>query len=135
MECCLVLSLAWPLVYIFSGGSREMNFEKIAEDKIREAIERGEFDDLPGRGRPLQGLAAYFAAPESVRVGYSVLKSSGFVPEEVDLLKEIELLKGRLESSFELSQKAIIQSEIRHLQLKYDLIMESYRKSRRAGRR
>jgi hypothetical protein len=112
-----------------------MNFEKIAEDKIREAIERGEFDDLPGRGRPLQGLAAYFATPESVRVGYSVLKSSGFVPEEVGLLKEIELLKGRLENCFELSQKAKIQLEIRHLQLKYDLIIESYRKSRRAGQR
>jgi hypothetical protein len=26
-------------------------FEAIAEQKIREAIERGEFDDLPGQGQ------------------------------------------------------------------------------------
>lgn len=28
--------------------------ESIAERKVREAIERGEFDDLPGQGEPLE---------------------------------------------------------------------------------
>jgi hypothetical protein len=32
-------------------------FESLAERRIREAAERGEFDDLPGAGRPLPGLA------------------------------------------------------------------------------
>lgn len=112
-----------------------MDFEKISEDKIREAMERGEFDDLPGRGKPLEGLAAYFATPESVRIGYSVLKGSGFVPEEVDLLKEIESLKEQLVSCAQESGKAKVRSEIRHLRLKYDLIIESYRRGRRGGRR
>jgi len=30
-----------------------MAFEKIAEEKIQEAIATGEFDDLPGKGKPL----------------------------------------------------------------------------------
>lgn len=31
-------------------------WESLAERRIREAAERGEFDDLPGTGRPLPGL-------------------------------------------------------------------------------
>ena len=50
-----------------------MSFEKHAEDRIRDAIERGEFDELPGKGEPLN-LDAYFATPEHLRVGYSILK-------------------------------------------------------------
>ena len=33
-----------------------MRFESWAERQVREAIERGEFDNLPGAGRPLPGL-------------------------------------------------------------------------------
>jgi hypothetical protein len=38
-------------------GDRPLEFwESLAERRIREAAERGEFDDLPGSGRPLPGL-------------------------------------------------------------------------------
>ena len=46
--------------------------EKLIEEIIREAMEKGEFDNLPGKGKPLD-LDAYFATPEDVRLGYSVL--------------------------------------------------------------
>ncbi len=110
-----------------------MDFDKIAEDKIREAIEKGEFDNLPGRGKPLRGLAEYFATPEGVRIGYSVLKGSGFVPEEVTLLKEIESLRARLKACSQERDKSKTQAEIQQLQLKYDLIMDSYRRGRRTS--
>ncbi len=32
------------------------NFSDWVDDQIRDAQERGEFDDLPGKGKPLQGL-------------------------------------------------------------------------------
>ncbi len=36
----------------------ELNrFESIAERRMREAAEQGEFDDLAGQGQPIQGLA------------------------------------------------------------------------------
>lgn len=31
-------------------------FESIAERRMRAAAERGEFDDLPGQGQPIEGL-------------------------------------------------------------------------------
>lgn len=34
----------------------ERDFESVVERQIREAAERGEFDDLPGSGRPLEDL-------------------------------------------------------------------------------
>ena len=43
-----------PLVSANTFGC--MRFESWAERQVREAIERGEFDDLPGAGRPLPGL-------------------------------------------------------------------------------
>ena len=72
-----------------------MSFDKLVEEKIRAAMAAGEFDNLAGKGKPLD-LTAYFATPEEVRVGYSLLKSAGFIPEEAHLLKEIESLKTRL---------------------------------------
>jgi hypothetical protein len=45
--------------------------------KIKEAIARGEFDNLPGKDKPLD-LDAYFATPEHLRMGYSILKSADY---------------------------------------------------------
>jgi hypothetical protein len=107
-----------------------MDFEKFAEDKIREAMERGEFDNLEGSGKPLRELNAYFATPENVRLGYSVLKNSGFVPEEVALLKEIHLLKEEAAACTDQERREALNSRIGELQLKYDLLIDRYRKNR-----
>jgi Domain of unknown function (DUF1992) len=34
-----------------------MRYESWVERQIREAIERGEFDNLPGQGKPIRGLS------------------------------------------------------------------------------
>ena len=52
---------------------------KIAEQKIREAQERGEFDNLPGRGRPLE-LDDDAGVPDDMRMAYKILKNAGVVP-------------------------------------------------------
>jgi len=40
-----------------------MNLDKIVEEAIRKAQERGEFDNLPGKGKPID-LSEYFETPE-----------------------------------------------------------------------
>ena len=69
-----------------------MSFQKSVDEKIEEAIGKGEFDNLPGKGKPLD-LDAYFATPEHLRMAYSILKSADIIPEEMKLLREIEGLK------------------------------------------
>jgi len=53
----------------------------VAEERIREARERGEFDDLPGAGRPLD-LDGYFGIPEDLRMAYTLLRNSGHLAED-----------------------------------------------------
>jgi hypothetical protein len=69
-----------------------MSFDRIVEAKIQEAMERGEFDNLPGKGKPID-LTEYFETPEEIRLAYSVLKNASMTSREVDLLKEIAELK------------------------------------------
>ena len=69
-----------------------MAFERIAEQKIREAMARGEFADLPGAGQPID-LEEYFRTPEPIRMAYSILKSARCVPEEIELMKEVRALE------------------------------------------
>lgn len=72
-------------------------FEKIAEQRIQEAMERGEFDNLPGAGKPLF-LEDDSHLPADLRIAYKILKNADCLPPELQLRKEIrtteELLSG-----------------------------------------
>jgi DnaJ-like protein len=67
-------------------------FDLIAERKIAEAIARGELDNLPGEGRPLE-LDDDALIPEELRAAYRILKNAGFVPPEVQALNDIATLE------------------------------------------
>ena len=82
----------------------KMNLEKFVEEKIKQAIEAGKFDNLEGAGKPLD-LNDYFSAPPEMRAGYSLLKSNNFVPEEVEILKEIGLLREEIENCADAAKK------------------------------
>jgi Domain of unknown function (DUF1992) len=64
----------------------------LVEQKLLEAVSRGEFDDLPGAGRPLD-LDDDALVPEDLRLAYRMLKNAGFVPPEVEALNEIAALE------------------------------------------
>lgn len=71
-------------------------FKKIAEERIREAMERGEFDNLELKGKPLEIREDPFV-PEELRIAYRMLKNAGFLPKEVELRKEIAELSAYLD--------------------------------------
>jgi hypothetical protein len=71
-------------------------FQQLAEQRIQEAIKKGEFDDLPGKGKPLQ-LEDLSHVPEELRLAYKVLKNAGFLPPEVELLREIKTVEDLIE--------------------------------------
>ena len=104
-------------------------FDKLVEQKIREAQRAGEFDDLEGAGRPVN-LDAYFSTPEELRAGYAVLKSAGVLPEEAQLRREINELKERLNSCEGPSERERLTRELSQLTLKYSLMVERYRKAK-----
>jgi hypothetical protein len=72
-------------------------FEKIVEERIKKAMEMGEFDDLQGKGKPLRFEDDTFV-PEDLRVAYKILKNAGFLPPELyaekDIKNAMDLLEG-----------------------------------------
>lgn len=69
----------------------------IAEQRIMEAQERGEFDNLPGEGRPLPEDDLANVAPE-LRMAYRILKNANCLPPELAKRKEISRTSDLLEN-------------------------------------
>src|SRR5262245_14750391 len=62
-------------------------FDRIVEERIREAQQEGVFDNLPGRGRPLD-LEDDNSVPEDLRLTFKILRNSNCLPIEMELRKE-----------------------------------------------
>lgn len=68
-------------------------FEKIAEERIKEAMEQGAFDGLDGRGRPLPEEDTGVRLAPELRVAYKIMKNANILPVEIENLKEIERIE------------------------------------------
>ena len=66
---------------------RGLRYLEFVEEQIQEAQARGEFDNLPGFGKPLKLDESLFIGDKAM--AYSLLKSNGFAPPEIELAKEI----------------------------------------------
>ncbi len=64
-------------------------FEHLAEQRIKEAIRQGQFENLPGKGKPLV-FEDDSMIPEDLRMAYKMLKNAGFLPPELESKKEIK---------------------------------------------
>ena len=100
-----------------------MSFDKIVESIIQEAMARGEFENLPSRGRPID-LTEYFDTPEDVRVAQSMLKNAGMVPVEIELLQEIAALKESLNSAKDDVRVIENRKLLEEKQLQFNLLLE-----------
>jgi len=97
-------------------------FSRIAENRIREAMEQGEFDNLPGAGQPLS-LEEYFSTPEDVRMAYSILKSANCRPLEVEMLKEIARLERAIAAADD-AARGPLQRELAHRRTELAILLE-----------
>jgi phosphopantothenoylcysteine synthetase/decarboxylase len=108
-----------------------MSLDRIVEALIKEAMERGEFDNLPGKGKPID-LTEYFETPEEVRLANSVLKNAGMTSREVELLKEIAKLKQMLAAVLDETKKHEIQQKMQKKQIEFSLIMERQKRDKKS---
>ncbi len=69
-------------------GSAFTILEKIADERIRQAMSRGEFDNIEGKGKPLK-LEDDSHLPPDIRMAYKILKNADCLPPEAQLRKEI----------------------------------------------
>lgn len=100
-----------------------MSWEKLAQNRIEEAIASGEFDDLPGRGQPLD-LDAYFALSQTERAGAAMLKNANVLPPEMELLKQIAALEEAHERSSDPAEKARLFTAAQEKRVTFTMAME-----------
>ena len=67
-------------------------FQRIAENRILEALEAGLFNNLPGRGKPLP-LEDDSHIPPELRMAYKIMKNADCLPPELEVRKEIVRLQ------------------------------------------
>lgn len=67
---------------------------------ISQAMAKGEFDNLEGYGKPLD-LADMPYDPDGVHMALKILKDNGFAPYWIELGKEIDALRKKLDKEVE----------------------------------
>ena len=99
------------------------NFNRIAENKIKEAIEKKEFENLEGFGKPVDN-SEYFKVPEEERLAFHVMKNVGVVPEALKIRKQINELIKRIKACSDQYEKEGLRSELNLLYTEYEVAME-----------
>ena len=70
---------------------------KLLEDHIGRSLadseSSGELRAAPSYGKPMDFGDGYDETPAELRMAFKMLKDSGFVPPEVELMREIEALR------------------------------------------
>jgi len=92
-------------------------FEKIAEDRIRQAADEGLFKDLPGRGKPLN-LEDDRGIPEDMRMAFKILKNAGCLPIEMEIRKQVVHLQQLIVAAIDEDTRRSLRRELRSMMLK-----------------
>lgn len=103
------------------------------EKHIKDALDKGEFDNLPGKGQPLH-LDDDRAVPDDLRVAYRILKNAGYLPPELRDRKEAIELKQLLDSlesndsRFSVAEKQleVLQLRLQQAGMNTDFLHGSY---------
>ena len=86
-------------------------------------VAQGEFQNLPGAGKPLS-LEEYFSTPEDLRIAFSLLKNANCAPVEVELLNEVSNLTHTIAATSDAATKQLLQRTLIHRQTQLALALE-----------
>lgn len=90
-------------------------FDQIAEARIEEALQRGELQGLAGEGGPLPLDDDLPWVPPELRMSYRILKNSGFLPEAVQLRRDLATAEALLLHAVTDEERAAAQKRLRLL--------------------
>jgi hypothetical protein len=99
-------------------------FEKIVEERIRAAQQRGEFSNLPGSGKPLT-YSDESRIPEELRMAYKILKNADCLPPEVELKKEISRTEDLLAGLTDVEEKYRTIKKLNFLIMKHNTLRKT----------
>ena len=95
--------------------------ERLAEQRIEEAQRKGEFENLAGKGKPLE-LADYSSLPEDLRMAYHLLKNANVLPPDAELLKDIHILEDLLKHVEDEGERKSLAKSLHWKLLRLDIL-------------
>jgi hypothetical protein len=95
-------------------------FERLIENRIRDAQKKGEFDNLEGSGEPLD-IEDFSGVPEDLRLSYKMLKNAGYAPPEIQLKKDIKKTEDLLACLTDESEKYHAIKKLNFLVMKLNI--------------
>jgi hypothetical protein len=101
-------------------------FTILAEQKIKKAYEDGEFDHLPGFGRPLN-LEDDSSIPEELRMANRIMKNAGFSTEENALRQEMLRIEDMIRDCEDQLEKEGLKKNLNEKLLKFNGLMSKRR--------
>jgi hypothetical protein len=103
-------------------------FTIISEDRIKKAYKDGEFDNLPGYGKPLpfDDLAS---VPESLRMAYRILKNAGYTEEETQIKQEMLTIEDLIKKCEDSEEKKELKQKLNEKMLRFNSMMSKRRQN------
>jgi hypothetical protein len=99
-------------------------FAGLVEKRIKQAQEKGEFDNLDGNSKPIKFTDSN--VPEELRLAHKILKNSGFVPPEVELKKKINNTEDLLDNAkYDSDERRKLQKKLNYYLMKLETIRSS----------
>jgi hypothetical protein len=101
-------------------------FTILSEQNIKKAYEDGEFDCLPGFGKPLN-LEDDSSIPEELRMAHRIMKNAGFSTEENALRKEMLRIEDMIRDCEDQLEKEGLRKDLNEKLLKFNGLMSKKR--------
>lgn len=98
-------------------------FTILSEEKIKKAYDDGEFDRLPGFGKPLKLDDDLACIPEELRMAYKIMKNAGFTEEESNVRKEIMTIEDLLRKCDDENERDTLQKRLNENLLRFNRLM------------
>ncbi|MFC2947430.1 DnaJ family domain-containing protein [Virgibacillus sediminis] len=105
------------------------------EERIKKAMDEGEFDDLPGKGKPLDLKEDLQGLSPELRMGYKILKNAGYIDEETDQKKKDITMNDLLVSATGSPQKDVLQNKLEFEEFVQDRELHQNRRFRDYARK
>ncbi|KMK92312.1 DUF1992 domain-containing protein [Rossellomorea marisflavi] len=104
-----------------------MDFSTLmSEQRIRKAYEDGEFNELPGFGKPMD-LNDDAGIPEELKMAHRMMKNAGYSTEEAGLKREMMRIEDLMRTCEDDTEAKALQKDLNEKVLKYNAMLSKKR--------
>lgn len=103
-------------------------FGIISEERIKKGYKEGEFENLPGFGKPLPHDELSHV-PDDLRMAYRMMKNAGYTEEDNAVKQEMATIEDLIKKCEDPAEKKDLQKQLNQKLLKFNRMMSKRRAS------